>query len=51
MRIPVREAYLPYRDDSLGQASVLALDALRLPLRELLKRRVSDIYSTPGDTP
>ncbi|MEG2803898.1 YihY family inner membrane protein [Stenotrophomonas sp.] len=51
MRIPVREAYLPYRDDSLGQASVLALDALRLPLRELLKRRVSDIYSTSGDTP
>jgi len=51
LRIPVKEAYLPYRDDSLGTASVAALDALRLPLRELLKRRVSDIYSPSGDTP
>ncbi|MCY1248561.1 hypothetical protein D9M72_620050 [compost metagenome] len=51
LRIPVKEAYLPYHDDSLGTASVAALDALRLPLRELLKRRVSDIYSPSGDTP
>ncbi|KIP86836.1 YihY family inner membrane protein [Stenotrophomonas sp. CFBP 13724] len=50
LRIPVAEAHLPYRQDSLGQAALAALDELRLPLREKLKRRVSDIYP-PGDTP
>jgi membrane protein len=50
LRIPVAEQHLPYRQDSLGQAALAALDELRLPLREKLKRRVSDIYP-PGDTP
>jgi membrane protein len=50
LRIPVSEQHLPYRQDSLGQAALAALDELRLPLREKLKRRVSDIYP-PGDTP
>ena len=45
------EQHLPYREDSLGQAALAALDELRLPLRERLKRRVSDIYPDSGDTP
>ncbi len=49
LRIPVSERLLPYREDSLGQAALAALDELRLPLREKLKRRVSDIYPS-GDT-
>ena len=48
LRIPVAERVLPYRDDSLGKAALAALDELRLPMREKLKRRVSDIYP-PGD--
>jgi len=36
---------LPCRDDALGHAAAATLDELRLPLRELLKRRVSSIYS------
>lgn len=44
LRIPVAEAHLPCRDDALGHAAIAALDELRLPLRELLKRRVSSIY-------
>ncbi|MCW4454086.1 YihY family inner membrane protein [Flavobacterium sp. MXW15] len=51
LRIPVAETYLPVRDDSLGRAACQALDELRMPLRELLKRRVSDIYETSGDPP
>jgi membrane protein len=51
LRIPVAEQFLPYRDDSLGRAALAALDELRLPLRERLKRRVSDIYPDYGDTP
>jgi membrane protein len=49
LRIPVSEQLLPYRQDSLGKAAMAALDELRLPLREKLKRRVSDIYP-PGET-
>ncbi|NIJ67947.1 membrane protein [Xanthomonas sp. 60] len=49
LRIPVAERLLPYRDDSLGKAALAALDELRLPMREKLKRRVSDIYP-PGDS-
>jgi hypothetical protein len=41
LRIPVAEAHLPCRDDALGVAAVTELDQLRLPLRDLLKRRVS----------
>lgn len=43
LRIPIAEAVLPCREDSLGRSAVAALDDLRLPLRELLKRRVSTI--------
>lgn len=43
LRIPIAEAHLPCRDDALGHAAVAAIDELRLPLRDLLKRRVSTI--------
>lgn len=43
LRVPVREAHLPCRDDALGQVAADAIDHLRLPLRDLLKRRVSDL--------
>jgi membrane protein len=45
----VAEAHLPCQDDALGIAARDALDQLRVPLREVLKRRVSDIYSHPGE--
>lgn len=45
LRIPVAEAHLPCGDDSLGIAARAALDDLHVPLRELLKHRVSDIYA------
>jgi len=45
LRIPIAEAHLPCRDDALGQAALAALDQLRLPLRDLLKHRVGDLYS------
>lgn len=48
LRIPVAEAHLPCRDDPLGQASVAALDELRVPLRALLKRRIASIYEDPN---
>ncbi len=44
LRIPIAEAHLPFHDDSLGVAARNALDELRVPLRELLKRKVSDIH-------
>jgi len=44
LRIPVAEAHLPCRDDALGVAAIAELDQLRLPLRDLLKRRVATIY-------
>jgi membrane protein len=44
LRIPIAEAHLPCREDSLGMAALAELDQLRLPLRDLLKRRVSTIY-------
>jgi membrane protein len=47
LRIPVAEAHLPCREDALGHAATAALDELRIPLRELLKRRVSTIYPDP----
>ncbi len=49
LRIPVNEAFLPCRDDALGRASIAALDDLRIPLRELLKRRVGSLYDLPRD--
>lgn len=51
LRIPVNEAHLPCRDDALGVASTRTLDELRVPLRELLKRRVSSLYDLPRETP
>lgn len=44
LRIPIGEAHLPCHDDVLGQQVVAELDELRLPLRELLRRRVSNVY-------
>ena len=44
LRIPIAEARLPCRDDALGLAAIAELDQLRLPLRDLLKRRVSTLY-------
>lgn len=44
LRVPVAEAHLPYRDDALGVAVMNTLDGLRMPLRDLLKQRVSSVY-------
>ena len=44
LRIPVQEAHLPCREDALGVVATTELDQLRLPLRDLLKRRVSTLY-------
>jgi membrane protein len=49
LRIPVAEARLPGCDDALGIAVLGAMNDLRIPLRDLLKRNVCDIYqSKPG---
>lgn len=45
LRIPVAEVHLPCRDDALGRSAIQALDDLRLPLRDLLKRRVASIHA------
>lgn len=50
LRIPIAEAHLPCREDTLGHSAVAAIDELRIPLRELLKRRVSTIHAE-GDAP
>ena len=50
LRVPVAEAHLPCHDDMLGIAARNALDELRVPLRVLLKRRVSDLYTNKGDS-
>ncbi|MFC5579390.1 YihY family inner membrane protein [Lysobacter niabensis] len=49
LRIPIAEAHLPCREDSLGHSAVAAIDELRLPLRDLLKRRVSTIHAEKED--
>src|SRR3546814_20087810 len=51
LRIPSNEAHLPCHDDALGQDAIRTLDELRIPLRDLLKRRVSSLYDIPGDLP
>ncbi len=51
LRIPVAEAHLPMRDDALGIAALAELDQLRLPLRDLLKRRVANIYDYEDQPP
>lgn len=49
LRVPVAEARLPCRDDALGKRVELALNELRLPLREQLKRNVGVILrAEPG---
>ena len=50
LRVPVAEAHLPCHDDMLGVAARNALDELRIPLRVLLKRRVSDLYTNKGNS-
>lgn len=52
LRVPIIEAYLPCRDDALGAAALAELDQLRLPLRDLLKRRVGMVYenTNPGSS-
>ncbi len=49
LRIPIAEARLPCREDSLGHSAVAAMDELRIPLRDLLKRRVSSIHADTQD--
>lgn len=50
LRVPVAEAYLPHHDDALGIAVMDVINGLRMPLRELLKQRVSCVYERiPGD--
>ncbi|MCF7221879.1 YihY family inner membrane protein [Marilutibacter chinensis] len=49
LRIPVAEAHLPCRDDALGRSVIAAIDDLRMPLRDLLKRRVGTIYADEED--
>lgn len=44
LRIPIAEGHLPCRDDELGVAATAALDDLRIPLRDLLKRNVADLF-------
>ena len=44
LRVPAEEAHLPLRDDALGMAVMRAIDNLRMPLRDQLKRCVSSIY-------
>ena len=50
LRVPVAEAHLPHRDDALGIAVMDVVDGLRMPLRDLLKQRVSCVYERiPGE--
>ena len=44
LRVPIAEAHLPCRDDALGIVAAAAVDELRIPLREHLKRRVGSLY-------
>ena len=44
LRVPISEAALPCSEDALGRDAQAALNALRLPLREELKRDVGSIF-------
>lgn len=44
LRIPVEEGHLPCRNDALGGVVSGAMDDLRIPLRDVLKRRVGDLF-------
>jgi membrane protein len=45
LRIPIAEAHLPCRDDEIGISVAAAIDELRIPLRDLLKRRVNTLWN------
>lgn len=45
LRIPIAEAHLPASQDALGRSVIAAIDELRMPLRDLLKRRVGSIHA------
>lgn len=47
LRIPIAEAHLPGADDARGAAVIATIDQLRLPLRDLLRRRVGDCLDQP----
>jgi membrane protein len=47
LRIPITEAHLPGADDARGAAVIATIDHLRLPLRDLLRRRVGDCLDQP----
>ena len=47
LRIPIAEAHLPGADDTPGAAVIATIDQLRLPLRDLLRRRVGDCLEQP----
>ena len=50
LRVPVAEAHLPHQDDALGVAVMDVVNGLRMPLRDLLKQRVSCVYErVPGE--
>lgn len=49
LRVPIAEAHLPCHDDALGIAVRGAVDELRIPLRAVLKRKLSDIYVFPDE--
>lgn len=50
LRVPVAEAHLPHHDDALGIAVMDVINGLRMPLRDLLKQRVSCVYERiPGE--
>ena len=51
LRIPTNEAHLPCREDELGASVSAVIDDLRMPLRDLLKRKVSSIYDNLPRTP
>lgn len=50
LRIPINEARLPCRDDALGHTAAEAIEQLRVPLRDLLKRRVSTLFDDLNPT-
>ncbi|MBB1059613.1 YihY family inner membrane protein [Marilutibacter spongiae] len=49
LRIPVADAALPLAGDANGRPVVAAIDALRIPLRELLERRVGSLHADDED--
>ncbi len=51
MRIPDADVLLPCRDDALGIRVNAALDALRVPLRDGLRRTVGSIYRPSATDP